>query len=233
MKKEYLHIFFDLDHTLWDFELNSKTSMHEIYKHFELDVLVTRDFDSFYETYSQHNKLLWERFQKGHIRSDELKWKRMWRTLMDFKKPDEALAVKMNEKYLEVLPTQKAVFPNTIEILTHLKEKNYSLHLITNGFEKVQQRKIENCGIAPFFTEMITSESSNSMKPEKEIFETAFKKTGAKAEHSIMIGDNLEADIQGGINAGMDTVFVNHIGAEATIDATYVIHDLIELKNIL
>ncbi len=233
MKKEYLHIFFDLDHTLWDFELNSKTSMHEIYKHFELDVLVTRDFDSFYETYSQHNKLLWERFQKGHIRSDELKWKRMWRTLMDFKKPDEALAVKMNEKYLEVLPTQKAVFPNTVEILTHLKEKNYSLHLITNGFEKVQQRKIENCGIAPFFTEMITSESSNSMKPEKEIFEAAFKKTGAKAEHSIMIGDNLEADIQGGINAGMDTVFVNHVGAEATIDATYVIHDLIELKNIL
>jgi putative hydrolase of the HAD superfamily len=120
-----------------------------------------------------------------------------------------------------------------MEILTHLKGKNYSLHLITNGFEKVQRRKIEHCGIATFFTEMITSESSNSMKPEKEIFETAFRKTGALAEHSIMIGDNLEADIQGGNNAGMDTVFVNHIGAEITINPTYIINDLIELKNIL
>jgi putative hydrolase of the HAD superfamily len=231
--KTYQHIFFDLDHTLWDFEQNSKSSMREIYTHFELDVHVTKDFNSFFETYSHHNKVLWDRFQKGHIRSDELKWKRMWRTLLDYKKPDEALAVKMNEKYLEILPTQKAVFPNTVEILTHLKEKNYSLHLITNGFEKVQKRKIENCGIAPFFTEMITSESSNSMKPEREIFETAFRKTGAEPSHSIMIGDNLEADIQGGINAGMDTVFVNHIGTEATKIPTYTIHDLIELKNIL
>lgn len=231
--KTYQDIFFDLDHTLWDFEQNSKSSMLEIYNYFELDVHVTSDFDSFFETYSHHNKLLWDRFQKGYIRSDELKLKRMLRTLLDYKKPDEALAVKMNEKYLEILPTQKAIFPNTIEILTHLKEKNYSLHLITNGFEKVQKRKIENCGIAPFFTEMITSESSNSMKPDREIFETAFRKTGATPEQSIMIGDNLEADIQGGINVGMDTVFMNHIGAVATINPTYIIHDLIELKNIL
>jgi putative hydrolase of the HAD superfamily len=107
------------------------------------------------------------------------------------------------------------------------------LHLITNGFEKVQQHKLEKSDIGKYFIELITSEVSNSLKPHKEIFEYALFKTGANTKNSIMIGDNIEADIQGGMNAGLDTVFVNHINAIPAITPTFTIFHLKELEQIL
>jgi putative hydrolase of the HAD superfamily len=107
------------------------------------------------------------------------------------------------------------------------------MHLITNGFESVQFKKIKNSGLQDYFIEVITSEASNSLKPQKEIFEYALKNAKASVEKSIMIGDNEFADIQGGINMGMDTVFVNHIQAIPTIPATYTITHLKELETIL
>jgi putative hydrolase of the HAD superfamily len=107
------------------------------------------------------------------------------------------------------------------------------MHLITNGFESVQFKKIKNSGIADYFIEVITSEASNSLKPQKEIFEYALKNAKASVDESIMIGDNESADIQGGINMGMDTIFVNHIQVEPTVPATYTITHLKELETIL
>ena len=107
------------------------------------------------------------------------------------------------------------------------------MHLITNGFESVQFKKIQNSGLQDYFIEVITSEASNSLKPHKDIFEYALKNAKASVAESIMIGDNESADIQGGINMGMDTVFVNHIQAIPTIPATYTITHLKELETIL
>jgi putative hydrolase of the HAD superfamily len=116
----------------------------------------------------------------------------MWRTLLEFKVGDEVMAKKLSMRFLEVLPTKKEVFPYTYEILEYLKTKGYSLHLITNGFEKTQWSKLKNTGIDHFFTQVITSEASNSVKPDKEIFEYALQKANATLDHSIMIGDNLK-----------------------------------------
>jgi putative hydrolase of the HAD superfamily len=154
-------------------------------------------------------------------------------SLLDFKVANEPLAKEMSQAYLEILPNKKHLFPYTIEILDYLKQKDYKMHLITNGFESVQFKKIKNSGIADYFIEVITSEASNSLKPQKEIFEYALKNTKASVDESIMIGDNESADIQGGINIGMDTVFVNHIQAIPTIPATYTITHLKELESIL
>ena len=139
----------------------------------------------------------------------------------------------MSLEFLQILPTKKKLFPHTIEILNYLKDKNYKMHLITNGFESVQFQKIKNAEIAHFFTEVITSEASNSLKPNKEIFEFALKTANATLSESIMIGDNETADIQGGINIGMDTVFVNHLNVAPTIPATYTITHLKELEVLL
>lgn len=228
----YKHLFFDLDHTLWDFDTNAKYSLSEIYVEFDLDKNVTPVFDDFYQKYIYHNEILWDRYQKGFITADELKWRRMWRTLLDFKIGDEELAKKLSSRFLEILPVQKAVFPHTIEILEYLTEKKYQVHLITNGFEKTQWSKIRNSGLDRFITHMITSEASNSLKPKKEIFDYALNKAGASLKESIMIGDNLEADIQGAMNAGMDTVFVNHINAVTDIKPTYTVTDLQQLEAI-
>ncbi len=231
--KRYEHIFFDLDHTLWDFDANAQLTMKAVFEDFELDHKLACGFEDFFEKYAVHNKLLWERYQKGFITADELKWRRMWRTLLDYKIGDEELSKKMSAAFLEILPTQQGMFPHAHEILAYLSQKKYSIHLITNGFEKTQWNKIRNSKIDHFFTHVITSEASNSMKPEKEIFEYAIRKAGTTMSASIMIGDNLEADITGALNAGMDAIFVNHIKASTDIKPTHIIHDLKELENIL
>ena len=229
----YKDLFFDLDHTLWDFETNSKETIQELYTTHRLADLGIVDFDGFYSTYSAHNHRLWDRYTKGFIKQEELRWKRVYLSLLDFKVANEPLAKEMSQAYLEILPNKKHLFPYTIEILEYLKQKDYKMHLITNGFESVQFKKIKNSGLQDYFIEVITSEASNSLKPQKEIFEYALKNANASVEKSIMIGDNESADIQGGINIGMDTIFVNHIQVVPTVPATYTITHLKELENIL
>ncbi len=232
MARKYKHLFFDLDHTLWDFDLNAKNAITDLYSEFDLHTTVTDDFEDFYSKYIFHNKILWERYQKGFISVDELKWKRMWRTLLEYKIGNETLAKALSARFLEILPTKKEMFPYTVEILNYLSGKNYKLHLITNGFEKTQWQKLRNSNIDHFFTHVITSEASNAAKPDKEIFEYALQKANATIVDSIMIGDNVEADIQGAINIGMDNIFVNHISATTSINPTYTITHLKELENI-
>ena len=229
---QYRHLFFDLDHTLWDFEANSRLTLGELYESLGLKARGVHDFDLFHKNYTIHNDKLWERYRNGYIKVDVLRWKRMWLTLLDFKIGDETLAREMGDLFLESLPSRTLLFPYTHEILRYLMARQYKLHLITNGFEKTQQSKLEHSGLSPYFTEVITSESSNSLKPHKEIFEYAFRKTNAKPSESIMIGDSPEADIQGGINAGIDQVFVNHLNVTSPVKPTYTIYSLKELETL-
>lgn len=229
---KYQHLFFDLDHTLWDFDANSRKTLADIYVDMALHTRGIHDFDLFHKNYLIHNDKLWARFRNGYIKAEELRWKRMWLTLLDFKIGDEKLARDMGVRFLDLLPSRNILFPHTREILDYLTAKGYTLHLITNGFEKTQYSKLEYSGISHYFVKVITSEGSNSLKPHKEIFDFAFQKTGALPHHSIIIGDSPEADIQGGINAGIDQVFVNHIKAETTIPSTYTVYSLKELEGI-
>lgn len=230
---KYRHLFFDLDHTLWDFETNSKETLGELFALHQLDKTLTPDFQLFYEKYSFHNKRLWHRYNHGFIRQEELKWKRMWHALLEFKVGDEHFAKQLSQEYLERLPAKNALFPHTIEILEYLTDKNYQLHLITNGFENVQWRKLKNANIGHYFSSVITSETACCLKPHKEIFDFAIHKAGCSYEEGLMLGDNLDADILGAMNAGMDTVFVNHIKEETTLNPTYVVYHLKELEDIL
>jgi putative hydrolase of the HAD superfamily len=231
--KQYQHLFFDLDHTIWDFETNAKETLQDLYSQHALVERGINDFDAFFNHYSYHNERLWDRYTKGLIKQDELRWKRMWLALLEYKIADEQLSRQMAIDFLNLLPTKKNLFPHTIEVLDYLRNKNYVMHLITNGFEAVQHNKIRNSNLDQYFTEVITSEASNSLKPKKEIFDFALQKSGAELFTSIMIGDNQEADIQGGINVGMDTIFVNHLKVIPTVTATYTIEHLQELENIL
>ncbi len=229
---KYKHLFFDLDHTLWDFEANARATLEELHTSLKLDEKGVNDFELFYINYLAHNEKLWEQYRNGLIKQNELRSKRMRLALLDFKIANEELAEKMNVSFLELLPTRTILFPYCFEILDYLIEKNYKLHLITNGFEDVQHNKLKYSGLAKYFTEVITSEGSNSLKPNKEIFEYAFSKSNAKPDESIMIGDNIEVDIAGAINAGIDSVFVNHNKMEAEVKATYTVYSLNEMQEI-
>lgn len=229
---KYRHLFFDLDHTLWDFEANARVTLLELYNSLQLEQRGIYDFDLFHKNYLAHNEKLWERYRNGYIRQEELRLKRMWLALLDFKIADEILAKQLSIRFLDLLPTRTILFPYANEILEYLTNKNYELHLITNGFEKTQHSKLEYSGLNKYFKEVITSEGSSSLKPNKEIFAYAFEKTGADPSESIMLGDSIEVDIIGAMNAGIDQVFINHLNIPIEIKPTYVVGSLKELENI-
>jgi putative hydrolase of the HAD superfamily len=237
-QNKYRHLFFDLDHTLWDFDSNARSTLEELYAKLELGTRGVHDFSLFHTKYLEHNERLWEKYRKGEIRQEELRTKRMSLSLLEFKIADDLLAKEMGALFLELLPTRNILFPGTLETLGYLHEKGYRLHLITNGFEATQHHKLQYSGLKPFFTEVITSEGSNSLKPQKEIFEYAFRKTGATPAESIMIGDSMEVDILGAVNAGMHQVHINYLSRERMAlpnqsFPTHTIYQLDELREIL
>jgi putative hydrolase of the HAD superfamily len=232
--RRYDHVFFDLDHTLWDFDTNSRQTLADIYAEADLAAQGVPDFESFHQTYNRHNAVFWDRFRKGFITREELRWKRMWRTLLDFRIMDEPLARRLSERYLEVLPSKPNLFPDTVEVLDYLRGRGYPMHLITNGFEKTQHAKLRHSGIAGYFTHVVTSEAAGIMKPHAPIFEHAMRLADTKPHRCVMVGDTLDADILGADEAGMDTIYFNPaVPADGDIRPTYVIGSLGELRRLL
>jgi putative hydrolase of the HAD superfamily len=230
---KYKFLFFDLDHTLWDFDANARHTLQQLHADLQLTDKGVHDFEDFYKKYLAHNEKLWERYRKGFIRQEELRLKRMMLTLLDFRISDEALTKEMSDLFLQLLPTRTVLFPDTKEVLDYLTEKGYELHLITNGFDHTQHCKLKSSGLDKYFGKVITSESSQSLKPEREIFEFAMQQTGAKVHDSIMIGDSFEVDIAGAMAIGMDQVHVNYNDVPQDLKPTYTVRMLKELKGFL
>jgi putative hydrolase of the HAD superfamily len=230
---KYKHVFFDLDHTLWDFDANARATLEQLHIDLKLVDKGVNDFEKFHKNYLEHNDKLWARYRNGYIRQEELRLKRMWLTLLDFRIADEALARQLSELFLQLLPARTILFPDTKETLQYLRDQGYQLHLITNGFESIQHSKLKNSGIDGYFNEVVTSESSNSLKPQKEIFQYALHKTGATVEESIMIGDSLEVDVAGAMSIGMDQVHVNYNNLPQDLKPTFTITAIKQLREFL
>lgn len=231
MPKQYKHLFFDLDHTLWDFDANHLFTLQQVYNELSLSQYGIPDFDSFANAYMAHNEMLWAKFRNGFIKRDELRWKRFWLTLLDFKVADSNLSHELSEAYLDILPNQNRLVSGAKEILDHCNGR-YAIHLITNGFEATQWQKLHYSGISGYFKEVITSEKSQSMKPQSAIFDYALKATGALVDESIMIGDALDIDILGAFYAGWDQVYYNPHQKPHSHKPTYEVAHLSELTKI-
>ncbi|MFY0252976.1 YjjG family noncanonical pyrimidine nucleotidase [Chitinophaga sp. 30R24] len=230
---KYKHLFFDLDHTLWDFETNEQETLLELYNSHNLADRGVPSFEAFSVSYVGHNERLWDRFRKGFITRKDLRDKRFRLTLLDFRIGDEVLTQRLCEGFLQILPYKKALFPHTKETLEYLAGKGYPMHMITNGFEETQLLKMKNAEIDHYFTHIITSEMAGSLKPYREIFDFAMAKAGTNASESIMIGDALELDIKGAHSVGMDQVYFNPAKPAVDFQPTYVINGLHELRDIL
>ncbi|PKQ60392.1 noncanonical pyrimidine nucleotidase, YjjG family [Labilibaculum filiforme] len=229
---KYKHIFFDLDRTLWDFNKNSEVSLHQLYRDYQLQT----NFGSFLffkSRYEYHNGKLWNAYYQDRIKKEDLMYRRFYLTLKEAGNDDLDLAKEIAQDFIDISPLQTATFPNTLLILEYLKNKAYQLHIITNGFNEVQGKKLKNSKLAPYFTEIITSEDAGANKPTTQIFEYAFAKTGATANNSIMIGDDLTTDIAGAKKVKMDQVFFNSNKIKHKDKPTFEINDLLEIKQIL
>lgn len=205
----YQHIFFDLDHTLWDFEKNSKVALQELFTEHQLSALLGCDFNEFYTVYHHINKEFWEQYRLHKVTREQLRNGRFIGTLQHFNYNDEALAFHISENYIKLSPYKKELFDGALRILDYLSRKGYLLHIITNGFNEVQYVKLTESKLLPYFKTITTSEHAGFNKPDEKIFLHALEKAGAKKAESIMIGDNIEADIEGAIKFGIKAIWFN------------------------
>lgn len=230
----YKHIFFDLDHTLWDHNTNSRLALEEVYEIFNLaqkGVSCTQDF---YQVFSDVNFSLWEKYEAGKITQNQLRLDRFILIFNELGIKNHDICDSVSESYMEISTKKPNLLPNAYETLQYLQPK-YPLHIITNGFDDVQSVKMEAGKITHFFKEIITSQNSGYKKPDARIFEYALKKAGANAEECLMIGDSFPSDILGATRAGIDAVFFNpdQRNQDISMKPTYEIRDLGELRGIL
>lgn len=230
--KTYKHIFIDLDKTIWDFESNTQLTFLEIFEKYNLKSIGIKDLDSFYRIYARINDQLWALYRENRIIKEKLNIQRFEMTMLEFGIDDLILATHMAEDYVTLSPKKTILFPHSHEALSYLKTKYY-LHIITNGFEELQQQKFDNCDLRKYFTTITTSEEAGVKKPEIRIFELALEKARAKAGESLMIGDDLEVDVAGAQGIGMGTLFFNPDRFEHSDNPDHEVHSWEEVMNIL
>lgn len=207
----YQHLFFDLDHTLWDFAQNSREALLEIYQEWDLANYLGASPTEFLAVYQRENDQLWAAYRAGRLSKETLRVERFVCSLAHFGCTDPALARRFDETYLARAPLKKALIPGAKELLNHLQGR-YHLHILTNGFEETQHRKLTQTGLAPFFEEVVTSDQVQAHKPAARLFVNALQRAGATRRESLMIGDSWEADILGARGAGMAQAYFNPAG---------------------
>ena len=203
--KKLEHIFFDLDRTLWDFERNSKSALVQLFYELKLDNII-ESFESFHEVYRKINAEYWEDYAKGRVSKEKLRVGRFHDTLVSFGQDDIPLSSAMAEGYVKISPFQTHLFPGTKEVLQELSDKNYHLHIITNGFKEVQYIKLDNCGLRSFFDVVVCSEVVGKNKPSLAIYNYALEQAGCLAENAMMVGDDYIADVSGALKAGLQAI---------------------------
>lgn len=222
-------IFFDLDHTLWDFDRNSKLAFHRVFRSHDISISV----NAFIDIYEPINFQYWKLYREEKIDKQGLRRGRFMDAFKPFgiefsNEEVDALAT----SYISELPKDNHLFDGAIEVLQYLSQKSYHLHIITNGFEEVQHLKLKNSKIDSFFQTVTTSEEVGVKKPNPRVFHHALKKANANADTSVMIGDTFEADILGAEAVGMQTLFYNYRNEEPPQNYR-TIEQIDEIKNYL
>lgn len=226
-------IFFDLDHTIWDFDKNAEESLHELYFKYKFDNLFNQTSSTrFIEAYTINNHRLWGLYHHGKISKPELRKARFSDTFTELGVDPKLFPEQFEQEYLTICPQKTNLFPNAHETLSYLAEK-YNLHLISNGFKEACETKLEKSNLGRYFKNIFISEVIGVNKPDPRIFHFALETANAQAQQSLMIGDNLDADIRGALNVGIDAIFFNPNVVEKPKDVSHMIIDLKELQAIL
>lgn len=230
--KSYQHIFFDLDHTLWDYEANAGQALAELYMKYNFGRFEAFSPEELANSFFRVNDDLWDDYNHGRIQREDIRLRRFPSVFESLNVSVKEIPPGLEDEYIALSPTKTNTFEGAHEVLEYMNER-YEVHLITNGFDDIQTTKMTSAGIIHHFDVIITSETAGYRKPDPRIFELALQRAGAEKHHSIMIGDNLKADIGGARDYGLDTVFFNPQEVKHTDEVTHEIKRLHELMELL
>lgn len=222
------HIFFDLDHTIWDFDRNAQETLMELYDLYQLEKLGLSSCQDFIATYTENNHQLWAEYHVGRITKEQLRTQRFNKTFRQLGVKPDQIPAQFEEDYVRISPTKTNLFLGSEKVLTYLQKK-YSLHIISNGFKETTLTKMNVSGLNPYFQNVIISEDVGVNKPHKAIFDYALNKAAAQKHESIMVGDSLEADIRGAQDYGMKAIYFNPLNKQKPDDVEWQINNLEEL----
>ena len=233
----YKDLFVDFDDTLYDTYGNAVISLRETFDAYRLDRFFT-DPQVFYDAYWSANIDLWMRYSHGEITRDYLIVERFRRPLSVGQGlgVTEALCLEMSDRFLDFCSSKPGVIEGARDLMDYLKQKGYRMHMCSNGFHEVQYKKLAACGFRDYFDTIILSEDAGVNKPSPLYFDYAFKVSCADRETTLMIGDNLQTDIQGALSAGIDALLFNrwqvNVG-ESAVKPTFVVDKLLDIKKLL
>lgn len=231
MKRRYTHLFFDLDHTLWDHHKNANETLGELHLEFKMDFLGVT-VDRFQQVFHDVNHQLWYDYHLRVINQESIREERFPKVMSALGVKDYQHSSDLGEQYLFRCPRKSNLMPNTLEVLDYLKQK-YSMTIITNGFHEIQSVKINNSGLQGYFDRIVTSGEAGCLKPHRGIFDYALESANARGPESVMIGDNPVTDITGAKEAGIDQIYYNSRACRDITEPTFRINDLMELKGLL
>ena len=227
------HIFFDLDNTLWDHRKNAVLTLNDLFEKQQINAKFDIAFEDFHARYNEVNEDLWVKIRDGIIDKDFLRKRRFYDTFSHFGINDEERSDFFEKHFLDEIINYNELVPGATEILDYLSAKGYQLHIISNGFDEVNFRKVQNSGIEKYFGAIVNADDARAMKPDERIFEYALLQANAELSETILIGDDWVADIQGGKSFGLDVIFFDSLNEGRTEEGLKVVTDLLEIKKYL
>lgn len=235
--KHYHDLFIDFDDTLYDTHGNAVIALRETFEAFRLSRYFS-DPQVFYDAYWQANIDLWTRYSKGEITRDYLIVERFRRPLSTGQglEVSKEFCLEMSDCFLDYCSAKPGVVDGAHELMDYLKKEGYRMHMTSNGFHEVQYKKLAACGLREYFDSIILSEDAGANKPSQAFFDYALRHSGASCDSTLMIGDNLQTDILGALNAGIDALLFNRWGvdvSEGSQAPTYVVDSLQDIMKIL
>jgi putative hydrolase of the HAD superfamily len=210
--KHKRHVFFDFDDTLWDFRTNSERVLKDLFTEYGLEQKLGAGEEAFLEVFHTTNLRFWSLYHRKEISKEYLRNHRFHETFRSFGYDHYEENLRVTEQYLKRAPYGSALKEGCREVLEYLGP-HYRLHIITNGFREVFDMKMEACGIRHFFDQVIVSEDYELTKPDERVFRLAEELAGAGRHDCVMIGDSLESDVQGALNAGWEAIYLSPDGS--------------------
>ena len=226
-------LFFDLDHTLWDFEKNSREALAEGYDQINLNSRGVGSIEDYIEEYERANAWCWLEYRDGRMEKAELRGRRFTLALKKWGlEHDAELGESLGSHYVETSPYKTHLVKDALEVVKEFFERGHKLVMLTNGFEEVQHIKVERCGLSPFFKSVLTSDALGVKKPNAGIFKLALELSNSSAENAVMLGDSLESDIIGAREAGWGQVYYNPLKIEHNEEVLFEVSDLISILEL-